>query len=122
MTLDYVLVVAKRNVGARVNMNHKKVKNESDAWNMQETYVDKPHGWIQWKGTGVCMDISCVCGYHSHIDAEFAYHVECPKCHRIYMCNGYIELIELEERPKNCVVTPELNIESEIDLLLDKVQ
>lgn len=23
---------------------------------------DKPHGWIQWKGTDVCVDIYCKCG------------------------------------------------------------
>lgn len=79
-------------------------KNRDEAFSLQETYKNKPHGWVQWKGTDVCMDIHCKCGYHSHIDAEFAYNVECPQCHTVYMCNGYIELIELEELPENCVV------------------
>ncbi len=82
----------------------KKAKDKNHAWQIQEKYSGQPHGWIQWKGTGVCMDIYCACGHYSHIDAEFAYHVECPKCHKVYMCNGHIELIELETRPDTCVV------------------
>jgi hypothetical protein len=27
----------------------------------------------------------------------------------VYMCNGHIEMIELEEEPENCVITPELD-------------
>lgn len=77
----------------------KKAKNSDEAWKIQEMYEDKPHGWIQWKGTDVCMDVQCACGYHSHIDEEFVYHVQCPKCKRVYFCNGHIELIELEEPP-----------------------
>ena len=35
----------------------KKALNASEAWEVQETYKGKPHGWVQWKGTDVCMDI-----------------------------------------------------------------
>jgi hypothetical protein len=52
----------------------------------------KPYGWIQWKGTNVCMDVLCECGYHGHLDAMFAYHVRCPQCHTIYECDGYVTL------------------------------
>lgn len=92
-------------------MEHKKALNSSAAWNLQEQYVNKPHGWVQWKGTAVCMDIHCKCGHPSHIDAEFAYHVKCPKCGTVYMCNGHIELIELEEEPEQSVIVPELGDE-----------
>jgi hypothetical protein len=85
-------------------MTTKIAETKDEAWNIQETYKGKPHGWIQWKGTDVCMDIYCACGHHSHIDAEFAYYVECPKCHKVYMCNGHIELIELKIKPDHCVV------------------
>ena len=64
--------------------NNKKAKNTDEALKIGKKYKDHPHGWIQWKGTDVCMDIYCKCGYHSHIDAEFAYHVECPICHTVY--------------------------------------
>ena len=88
--------------------NHKKAINADEAYKIQEQYDGKPHGWIQWKGTNVCMDIYCKCGLHSHIDADFAYHVKCPKCGTVYMCNAHIEFIELEQEPKYSVVIPEL--------------
>ncbi len=85
----------------------KKAKNEEEAWEIQEVYKDQPHGWIQWKGTTVCMDFFCSCGESNHIDSGFAYHVKCNKCGKVYFCNGHIELIELEEEPTNCVVIGE---------------
>lgn len=84
--------------------DYKVAKNTNSAWDLQETYQGRPHSWIQWKGTHVCMDVYCICGYHSHVHGEFAYHVKCPKCDRVYMCNGHIELILLEKEPANCVV------------------
>lgn len=83
----------------------KKAKNKEEAWNLQEQYIDEPHGWIQWKGTNVCMDVYCACGEQFHIDDEFAYHVKCPHCGKVYFCNGHVELILLEEEPDACVVT-----------------
>ncbi len=57
---------------------------------------DGPHGWIQWKGTEVCMDIRCGCGYVSHIDAEFAYFVKCPACKQVYNVDPHVRLIPLD--------------------------
>lgn len=74
-------------------------RDEGQAQKIEEQYKDRPHGWVQWKGTDVCMDVHCACGYLGHVDADFAYNVECPSCHRIYRCNGHIELIELEIKP-----------------------
>lgn len=67
------------------------------AWDRQNTdfIKGKPHAWIQWKGTDVCMDVYCECGHQGHVDDDFAYNVECPACHRVYMTNGHIELVEL---------------------------
>ena len=79
---------------------HKKAKDMDAAWDMQETHAGKPHGWVQWKGTDVCMDIHCKCGHHSHLDTTFANSVKCPKCGTCYMCNWHIELIEVEEEPE----------------------
>lgn len=84
---------------------HKIAATEKDAWKIQEMYVGQPHGWIQWKGTNVCMDVYCKCGSQFHIDTDFAYHVKCNECGTVYMCNGHIELIELEVEPDNCVKT-----------------
>ena len=50
------------------------------------------HGWIQWKGTDVCMDVHCPCGTHSHLDDEFAYFIECPGCQQIYAVGATVRL------------------------------
>lgn len=52
----------------------------------------QPYGWIQWKGTGVCMDVWCACGELVHLDAEFAYTIRCGSCGRWYEVSGYVEL------------------------------
>lgn len=81
---------------------NKIAKNINEAWDLQETFKDnKAVAWIQWKGTDVCMDFHCKCGEHNHIDADFVYSVKCPNCGTCYMCNGHIELIELQEEPEN---------------------
>lgn len=85
----------------------KKAPNMKAAWDIEERFKELPHGWVQWKGTDVCMDVHCKCGHLFHIDAEFAYAVKCPACGTPYACNGHIELIELETEPDNCI-TPEL--------------
>jgi len=85
---------------------HKIAKNNNEAWILQDTQHDKPHCWIQWKGTDVCMDFHCKCGFFGHVDATFAYNLVCPECGAIYMCNGHIELIEIEEKPEY-YITPE---------------
>lgn len=97
----------------QIEQMNKKAKNKDEAWNLQEMYKDHPHAWIQWKGTNVCMDVRCKCGEPSHIDADFAYYVKCPKCKTVYMCNGHIELIEVEEEPDHCVVTDEYWVEED---------
>ena len=57
--------------------------------------MNAPYGWIQWKGTDVCMDVHCACGHHSHFDADFCYYVKCPACGKIYECDSNIKLLEL---------------------------
>ena len=85
----------------------KKAKDSDSAFKIQEEYEGVPHGWVQWKGTNVCMDVYCKCGEHTHVDADFAYHVKCGKCGTVYACNGHIELIEIENEPEQCIVTSE---------------
>lgn len=72
---------------------------------VSERPKDISYGWIQWKGTDVCMDVHCkYCveefNVFGHIDAEFAYYVRCS-CGRVYALNGHIELVEVlkEEEP-----------------------
>lgn len=56
-----------------------------------------PHGWIQWKGTDVCIDIRCVCGASGHFDAEFLYHIKCSRCGRKYEVGCVVKLYEHSE-------------------------
>ena len=64
-----------------------------------------PNGWIQWKGTAVCMDVYCLCGTHSHMDGEFTYHIKCHKCGQVYECDGNIVLHPLDFEPEGTQVT-----------------
>lgn len=61
---------------------------------------DGAHGWIQWKGTDVCVDLHCACGSHGHFDGYFMYSVQCEDCGRRYAVGQNVKLIELN--------TPEL--------------
>jgi hypothetical protein len=58
-----------------------------------------PYGWIQWKGTDVCMDVHCACGALLHVDADFCYFVQCPYCNQTYECSGFIDLIPVPPQP-----------------------
>jgi hypothetical protein len=52
-------------------------------------------GWIQWKGTEVCIDLHCVCGFDGHLDDSFLYRVHCPRCDRQFLVGQNIKLIEM---------------------------
>lgn len=56
-----------------------------------------PHGWIQWKGTRVCLDVHCSCGKMSHVDAEFAYTIRCGYCGKLWAVCANVRLIEMAE-------------------------
>jgi len=57
-------------------------------------------GWIQWKGTDVCMDLHCQCGWDGHVDGDFIYAIECPQCHTKYAVGCNIKLIPLDTPEK----------------------
>lgn len=40
--------------------------------------------YVQWKGTDVCLDFTCACGYCPHYDGPFAYYLRCAECGRTY--------------------------------------
>lgn len=69
-----------------------------------------PYGWIQWKGTKVCMDIHCKCGALMHLDADFAYHIKCGECGQVYECDGHINLIPLAHEPENTILVKDDDI------------
>ena len=75
------------------------------------------HGWIQWKGTDVCVDIHCKCGCDSHVDTTFFYYFQCPKCGKKYAVGQHIKLIELseeeiEESDPDKFILPEIHDET----------
>lgn len=40
--------------------------------------------FLQWKGTDACFDFTCsACGASGHVDADFAYRVQC-RCGAVY--------------------------------------
>lgn len=83
-----------------------KPKNYGDHWEWlkaQEREIEGPTGWIQWKGTDVCIDLHCVCGHHGHLDDDFTYYYRCPKCDRIYALSQTVQLIELDKEQREFV-------------------
>lgn len=56
----------------------------------------EPRGWIQWKGTNVCMDVHCQCGKSDHV-GEFVYFYRCKHCGQVYKCDPNIKLIPVSE-------------------------
>lgn len=67
---------------------------------------ERPYTFIQWKGTDLCADFFCICGDQFHVDAEFAYAVQCPHCQRRYELSLNVELRELssEEVWEGCEI------------------
>ena len=78
------------------------MKDKYDEIYSQDFNVNNiPHGWIQWKGTDVCIDLYCECGCHSHIDGDFFYYFQCPECKQIYAVGQNIKLIKMTEKQIN---------------------
>ena len=59
-----------------------------------------PCAFIQWKGTAVCMDCYCTCGESFHIDADFAYAVQCRHCGKRFEMSAMIEMREMPSDEK----------------------
>jgi len=68
-----------------------------DAVYSQDNPKSPSNGWIQWKGTNVCIDLHCVCGNDSHFDGEFFYFYKCPKCGAKYAVGQNVKLIPLTQ-------------------------
>ena len=54
--------------------------------------------FLQWKGTDVCMDFYCPCGYQSHFDGLFAHFVKCGGCGAVYQLGTQVRAIRVEGR------------------------
>lgn len=67
-------------------------------------FSGKPHALIQWKGTTVCMDFHCECGKTPHVDAGFAYYVQCPHCDAIYEIGSHVSILKTDSIPRMFVI------------------
>lgn len=74
---------------------------EKDELSSQQDEGDG-RGWVQWKGTNVCIDIHCPCGKVLHFDGSFFYFCQCPYCEKIFAVGQNVRLhavpSELEEQ------------------------
>jgi len=76
---------------------------------------ERPYGWIQWKGTDVCMDVHCVCGHHGHVDKDFFYFYKCPKCGKKYAVGAVVKLIPLTDEQASYVESTAVGFHSGTD-------
>lgn len=72
----------------------KKIKDHSEAY---EHFTDhEKNGFIQWKGTDVCLDFTCECGTNNHYDDYSAYAVQCSGCGSYYALSPKVEMLRVE--------------------------
>ena len=69
-------------------------------------------GRIQWKGTSVCMDITCSCGEYVHADAECFYYFQCRRCGQGYAVGQTVKLIPLTTGQSEYVRKEALELQS----------
>lgn len=84
-------------------MSHAPIKDwphEAIEYDKEIPVEGEAHGWIQWKGTNVCMDIRCPCGHRSHVDADFLYFFRCPKCQTTYAVGATVRLYKMDPEHK----------------------
>lgn len=56
----------------------------------------QPHGWIQWKGTNVCIDLTCTtCGEEAHYDGDFFYYWKCGSCGQRWQMGAHVAMYPL---------------------------
>ena len=68
-----------------------------DEW--EQSWHNRPiagHAFVQWKGTNVCMDLTCPkCKSSGHVDGYFAYHVKCSACGAVFAMNVFVAFHEV---------------------------
>jgi hypothetical protein len=78
-------------------------------------FADKPHGWIQWKGTNVCIDLHCSCGAHCHFDGDFLYYWKCPHCSTVWEMGTHVSMYPVPVEQQKDLYSVE-NVEKDDDL------
>ena len=61
----------------------------------------KLSGYIQYKGTDICIDLCCECGWNDHYDGYFCYGFTCPKCGQSYTLPDELNFTKVEVDSKN---------------------
>lgn len=74
----------------------KTASTQEEAFNLF-TKHNESDGFIQWKGTEICMDFHCECGHSNHYDGFFAYVVKCKNCGKLYALSHNVEMIRVEK-------------------------
>lgn len=74
-----------------------RIWDELDEIEKSKPKPDLARGFIQWKGTKVCMDWSFPCGYDEHLDVDFAYFIRCPSCKRVWKNQSVVWMEEADE-------------------------
>ena len=72
----------------------KQVSNYEKVYSRDNPQTDS-YGWIQWKGTDVCIDLHCICGNFGHLDGDFFYGWRCSECGQHYAVGQTIKMIPL---------------------------
>ncbi len=72
----------------------KSATTQTEASNLFEKHHGQG-GFIQWKGTDVCMDFHCECGQSNHYDGFFAYTIKCKGCGNVYAASPNIEMVRI---------------------------
>lgn len=67
-------------------------------------FKGRPHGWIQWKGTDVCIDLHCECGALLHYDGDFLYYFVCTHCNRLWEMGTHIPIYEVPAEKRDEVM------------------
>lgn len=64
--------------------------------------------FIQWKGTDVCADLLCECGWYGHHDGYFLYTWECPDCGTVWEAPDYISYRKSQRLPPHTFITAKM--------------
>jgi len=70
---------------------------------MKDERPSTPHLFVQWKGTDVCADVSCQCGYLGHVDVDFFYFYQCPACGQKYEIGHFVKIFPITEEEAKIV-------------------
>lgn len=65
--------------------------------------MNEPRVFIQYKGTDICFDFTCLCGFDAHYDGYFAYNIRCTHCGRFYAMPQTVTPTLLAEAPARAI-------------------